>query len=1291
VNSTAPSLLVAAAVTLIRPAPQESLAEDPPVLPDMRPGEKVVQESTFDRPQFIVVTGARDAQRFDPLGLLQSSNALVHVLASDAGVVAGLREKIRRAGVYGRVSASRLRGTTLPHTDAIVNRLLVLEGSGLDAREMERVLAPGGTALVWDDGDLKRYRKERSADTDEWSHARYDATGNAVSRDARAGPPNYLQWEALPRWNRGTKTSCLVSAGGRIFYILDDAPFSSSVASWSLTARDAYNGIRLWRQALPRWPGAQGGKKVGPAQVNRRLVALGDRVCVTLGGGAPVSVLDAATGKVLRILKGTANAEEFIVSNGVLVAVVDPASREGRSRGARRKDLRLVAVAVDDGALLWQRKEDLILPLSVAADGKQVVYHEGRALRSLDLRTGVPRWDSPATGQKISHRGSANPDSPGAEKGWIWLAPQFAPTLLMYKGVVAFAGGRQINVVSADDGSELWRSDFAASNYSVPVDMFGFGGYLWGPDVGMDLWRPTNDDIGFNAYDPLTGEISKRVRGSYNYRFQHHRCHQMKMVGHKVIAGRAGVEFLDLHSGDTAAHHWLRGSCYYGVLPANGLLYVPPHNCACYVRAKLSGFMGVRTTVPSRSVEIPDAERLVQGPAYTLPNPQSVSRDPHSEDWPTYRHDPSRSGRAVTKVDTDLLLGWTSDLGGRLTSPVVANDRVYVASTDAHELHALDAATGKHLWRYVFGARVDSPPTVHGSMVLCGCRDGSVHALMAEDGALIWRFLAAPRERLIVSRGQLESVWPVSGSVLVMDPSTGSGQATVYVSAGKSSYLDGGIHLYGLDLKTGRPRFHEVLYSRDAAGAERLDAEGVDGFLNDILSSDGRRVFMRHRALDLDGKPLGDKVTHLHGADGYLSSETTSRLLWTYAPGYTSPHQGAFYDRRLSRVLFPTGRLLVQGDDAIYGFGENHYGDLRTDAGGAEALFAAPRTNNTPLGLSAREYLKRARSGKALIDFRWWTPVRIRAWAMVNTEGALFVAGPPRNRPISGATLEGREAAGLLAVSPDDGEVLADMILPAAPTWDGIAAARGNLFVTLKNGQVACLWPSSTGRPGKRLSPPKPEPLPPVEVAAEPGLVGRWRFNEGQGRLARDCSGKGHDARVSGQWGKDDAGTHLVAAGVPHAAVIPDAPHLRFGTNSFALAFWVKADSHDVRLVGKEAFPREWWVVNLLPDGHPELVIGEGTEAGKNVRVPTTVPLPRNTWTHLVVCVDRSAGQITWFINGKLDRRRGIPLSMNGGVNVVGCDISIPSKHKPLRGALRDVRIYRRALNAERVQELFRP
>ena len=104
----------------------------------------------------------------------------------------------------------------------------------------------------------------------------------------------------------------------------------------------------------------------------------------------------------------------------------------------------------------------------------------------------------------------------------------------------------------------------------------------------------------------------------------------------------------------------------------------------------------------------------------------------------------------------------------------------------------MDADSGEQVWQFTTGGRVDSPPTIHNGMVLFGSADGRVYCLRAADGALVWRFLAAPADRRLMSFGQLESVWPVTGSVLVRD-------GVLYCTAGRSSYLDGGMHLYRLD------------------------------------------------------------------------------------------------------------------------------------------------------------------------------------------------------------------------------------------------------------------------------------------------------------------------------------------------------------------------------------------------------------------------------------------------------------------------------------------------------------
>lgn len=1224
-----------------------------------------------------VQAGCRDAAGL--LALAREPGLLVHGLVVD-GQVAAVREALRAAGAETRVGAMAWQGGPLPYADGMVNLLLVDPAAGLPEEEIKRVLAPFGVAYTRQNDTWVAYRQPWPEDFDEWSHSRYDATGNAVSRDRQVGPPRFLQWEAGPRWNRGVKTSSMVAQRGRIFYILDDSHFAVTERSWSLIARDAGNGLLLWRHELPSWSGSRGGKKVGPAQVHRLLVAEGDRVYAPLADAAPVSQLDAVSGRVLRTYAETERAEEILVAGGVLVALVNPNTPTGLRRGVEQ-DMFVLAFAPESGDLLWRHQARMILPMTLAADDSQVVFHDGKSIQSLDLKTGTPRWTSPPTGQQIAFADNADSDQPGATGNTILLAPQFAPTLIIYDEVVAFAGGRQLNVVAATDGRELWRADYAPSNYSVPVDLFGFGGKLWGPDAEMNLWRPLDDNVDMNAYDPLTGELAARAQGDYGFRFQHHRCHQMKVVNGQVMAARAGIEFLDTATGKLAAQHWVRGSCYYGVMPANGLLYVPPHDCACFIRAKLSGFMALNTRPPARPLPVPAEARLERGPAYgQIPERTGESQ---SGDWPTYRHDPARSGRNPVQVDPNLLLGWQTPLGGTLTSPVVAESRVYLADTDARRLHALDAASGKPLWSFAFDARVDSPPTVHQGLVLGGSRDGSVVALRAEDGALVWRFRAAPEQRLIVSREQLESPWPVPGSILVAG-------GIAYFAAGKSSYLDGGIRFYGLDARTGRVVAERTLATLAADGAQLFDEEGVDGYLNDILASDGERLFMRHQVLDLGGEPQADPVTHLHSPDGYLSADTTSRLLWTYAPVYTSPHQGAFYDQRVSRMLYPSGRILVEGEDSIYGFGQNHYAEANHNPGGQWALFAAPKEPVVPLGLTAREKLALARAGKTSVPFRWWTPVPIQAWAMVRTENLLFVAGPRGTGAVSPAALAGKAPALLLAVNPADGSVVAEMALPAMPVWDGMAAAGDSLYLALANGEALRLWPALPGRAGTPLTAAGWQvKLPPLEEAPEPGLVGRWRFDEGGGLLARDCSGKGHHAMVAGNWAKGAFGTCLIAAGAPQAATIPDAEHLHFGTGDFTLALWVKVDGHDVRLLGKEAFPENWWVMNLLPNGRAELVLGEGRGAGQSVRPATIQTVPTDAWTHLVAVADRQAGEVRWYLNGTLDSTTPIPAAMAKGLHGAGREISIPSSHKPFRGLIGDFRIYRQALPLERILELY--
>ena len=52
--------------------------------------------------------------------------------------------------------------------------------------------------------------------------------------------------------------------------------------------------------------------------------------------------------------------------------------------------------------------------------------------------------------------------------------------------------------------------------------------------------------------------------------------------------GRTGVELISYDGKLAMQNAFTRGNCEYGIMPANGLIYVPPHSCGCYIQVKMS-------------------------------------------------------------------------------------------------------------------------------------------------------------------------------------------------------------------------------------------------------------------------------------------------------------------------------------------------------------------------------------------------------------------------------------------------------------------------------------------------------------------------------------------------------------------------------------------------------------------------------------------------------------------------------------------------------------------------------
>lgn len=1086
------------------------------------------------RPQgLVVVLGCAEAELAAELG--RHEDCLVQVLDADAAKVASLRRSLQSEGCYGRVSARVFDGRHLPYVDNLVNLLVIGEAFELPREEMLRVVAPLGRLCTKPGEPWTVTTKRWPAEIDEWTHFLHGPDNNAVGHDRRAGVPRSIQWVAGPRWGRSheelASLSAAATAGGRIYYIIDEGPLASIryPADWHLVARDAFNGTLLWKRPLGRWVDHLRHFRSGPAHLPRRLVAEGDRVYATLDLAGPVVALDGATGRLLREYEGTQYTEEIVFAEGVLYLAVgtSEAERLGGGLFARGEPepapfRRLMAVEAESGKLRWQRdySAEFILPLTLAVRGGRVYCQTTAGIVCLDAGSGEQRWLAarPTPQRRMSFSAptlvatdevvlcadrDTTEEIPPAE-GRIewgvhgWNEPGFArnttSTLRAYK---------------ADDGKELWSVP-CRENYNSPVDVLVIGETVYaGP--------------GFQALDLKSGQPQQQLatRGAA-VGMTHHRCYRDKATERFIFTGWSGIELVSLETGWLCNNSWLRGTCQYGIIPANGLVYAPPDACACFLTVKAPGFFAAATQRDA-TLAMPFPERPVveKGPLYGKLLEAEAAADPGESqaaadrretqagdpgetqaaanagetqaaanfgetqmaadpgetqaaadpaDWPAFRHDALRSGMAGCELPERVAPRWSVTLGGRLTQPVAVGERVFVAAIDAHTLYALDAGSGRKLWSFTADGRIDSPPTVYRGRVLFGSADGWVYCVAAENGQLVWRFRAAPAERFVCAYEQLESIWPVHGAVLVQND-------TVYASAGRSSYLDGGIVLYRLDPQTGRPLSRTVLHHLHPRTGRQLVAEAnfnMPGTTHDVLTGDGERVYLKYFAFDASGQLTDESRPHLFSITSLLGEEWFVRTYWVLGEGMPGAGWGGWAN---AAKQFPFGRILCFDEEKVFGYGRQL---VQAAATGHRAddyhLFCMKRSPAAPGNRASESQPRLDRRGQpakgsppAKGPLVWSDPQSLIVRAMVAGQKRLAVAGVPdlgrkktgilayENPEEALAAFQGQKGAFLRVVAAEDGHLISECELPAMPVFDGLCCARGRLLISLKNGAVLCL------------------------------------------------------------------------------------------------------------------------------------------------------------------------------------------------------------------------------------------
>ena len=1074
-----------------------------------------VLEASGVRGGLVVHLGCRDGKF--TAALRASDSYIVQGLATDSDAVMAARESLAKTG---GVTISQFDGKTLPYADNLVQLVVADSDSTVAGAEIMRVLSPGGVVMTRTGGGWKREVKPWPDDIDEWSHHMHGPDNNPVAKDTVVGPPRRLRWKAPSLWSRSheqvSSFAAMVSAGGRNFYIFDESvpgviryeptadakkdaftPGTGYPAlrghailpeKWTLVARDAFSGVLLWKRPLEDW-GVKHTRTLilrsTSATVQRTLVADGDRVFTTDGYRGPAAVLDATSGKVLRTIKGTDGVDEIIFADGTLYLRIRSDAFTGT-----------VAADPDTSRILWKHEAQAhkkYNPVSMTVSGGKLVYGclDSRSRRQvappqivcLSAKDGKELWRKDA--QKLSR--------------FIYNS---GPSIVISGDRVLAGGGFGLLALNKETGETEWAKPAPKGHggSAAPlknVDLFVIDG---------TVWRGNGTFV--EGFDLATGKTVREIdAASVNSRGHHGRCYGGKATSKYILGQQRGVEFLSLESeAKHTSNNWTRGPCRFGVMPSNGLLYVPQHQCLCNAGSMMNGFNAYATASETEMAGIVKAAgkldgRLHKGPAYG----KARGGQPAAADWPMYRRNASRFGATDATVSGKLKQHWRIDLGGRLTPPVMMGDIVFVSAKDYNTVYALDAADGSEKWHYRAGGQVDSPPSILGDLVLFGSADGWIYCLHADDGRLVWRFRAAPTSQMIVVDDRVESVWKVHGSPLIHD-------GKVYCSAGRSSFVDGGIFLYGLDPATGKVLHRGRIDSWDRT---RTDAEGkpftpafhIEGTRSDLLVSEGGLLHMgqitlspelkivetpyrpspnpvpplKSTAPDLEKDPsfyfrgdkdlvtyhpknrgkvrpghMGERVVgrHLMTTGGFLDDTYWHRIFWMYGdtwPGFNH-----------ANLAPKSGQLLVIGPKKTYGvqcFPERSTNSPQFIPGKHGYLLFADDNDNEPV-LDDRDWGRDKGMGftrKEKPVWHQWVPVRIRAMTLANKR--LFIAGPPDKvdpkDPL--ATFENRGEAMLWVYDSASGKRTAEYDLKTTPVFDGMIAGPKRIFMSMSDGSVVCM------------------------------------------------------------------------------------------------------------------------------------------------------------------------------------------------------------------------------------------
>ena len=254
---------------------------------------------------------------------------------------------------------------------------------------------------------------------------------------------------------------------------------------------------------------------------------------------------------------------------------------------------------------------------------------------------------------------------------------------------------------------------------------------------------------------------------------------------------------------------------------------------------------------------------------------------------------------------------WRFHVGVLLSSPKVADGVVYVGSWDTH-MYAVDSATGLLLWRYETGGEVNSSPTVEDGTVYFGSDDGYVYALDAATGALLWRYGTS---------GQVQSspalsdgvafVGSTDGNLYALDASTGNlvwlhkPEGNVFSSP---TVAEGVVYVISTGGISPQNRINSLDGVRSLGGTRSsVSFDFPDDNLLALDAATGNLIWSFEVGPWTFSPPIvaDGTVYILSSGDVYALSAQTGELSWRYAVGDLFLYSGTASDG----VLYVSGLL----------------------------------------------------------------------------------------------------------------------------------------------------------------------------------------------------------------------------------------------------------------------------------------------------------------------------------------------------------------------------------------------